>query len=341
METPTQLEGAEFNSKQTEEGQHASNSSSDAAAFELSGLSLTAEQLQQINAVQADAIAQAAAAAMAASGSGYHQIFAHLDTSATAAVHQPPNARTGPLEEDSVKREMINEKVRAENRERKKRWREQNEERNKDNDLRCRVNKRAQKLFGNNESDHKRRWVEEEFAKRRMKRHDKERRKHGGNAGSSDSMALPQFQTPSQQHIQAVHDSQYLSMLSNNLALSSSKMFNIDFSEEEKSQQQFSQHLIELLQQHHEPSLDQHHAFSSTASSTTSTTVTTPVQPIDEKTDSVANDSRSAVSNHTNDGGESPRNDEQLNQENTDQQSNDYPIDAVITLMQLNAGWRQ
>ncbi|KAI7830383.1 hypothetical protein BC939DRAFT_489769 [Gamsiella multidivaricata] len=43
--------------------------------------------------------------------------------------------------------ESLKQRVRNENRERKKRWREQNEERNKDNDLRCRVHKRANKLF--------------------------------------------------------------------------------------------------------------------------------------------------------------------------------------------------
>ncbi|KAK9700797.1 hypothetical protein K7432_012024 [Basidiobolus ranarum] len=73
--------------------------------------------------------------------------------------------------------EALLEKMRAENRERKKKWRQQNEERNKDNDLRCRVNKRANKLFGPGPSDHKTRWTEEEFKKRQQKRKEKERRK--------------------------------------------------------------------------------------------------------------------------------------------------------------------
>lgn len=47
----------------------------------------------------------------------------------------------------------------------------------KDNDLRCRVNKRASKLYGNAESDEKTAWVNDEFEKRRQKRMDKERRK--------------------------------------------------------------------------------------------------------------------------------------------------------------------
>ncbi|KAL1922584.1 uncharacterized protein VTP21DRAFT_10123 [Calcarisporiella thermophila] len=78
---------------------------------------------------------------------------------------------------EMLKKRMINDKVRAENRERKARWRKLNEERNKDNDLRCRVNKRAVKLFGKEESEHKQRWVEEEFNKRRAKRVEKERRR--------------------------------------------------------------------------------------------------------------------------------------------------------------------
>lgn len=48
----------------------------------------------------------------------------------------------------------------------------------KDNDLRCRVNKRAHKLFGRGESEHKARWIEEEFEKRQLKRKDKERRRN-------------------------------------------------------------------------------------------------------------------------------------------------------------------
>ncbi|KAF9947176.1 hypothetical protein BGZ70_002838 [Mortierella alpina] len=75
-------------------------------------------------------------------------------------------------------RQAQTQKIRTENRERKKRWREANEDRNKDNDLRCRVNKRASKLFGKAESDHKTRWIEEEFKKRQTKRREKELKKN-------------------------------------------------------------------------------------------------------------------------------------------------------------------
>ncbi|KAL1922059.1 uncharacterized protein VTP21DRAFT_10701 [Calcarisporiella thermophila] len=62
------------------------------------------------------------------------------------------------------------ENIRRENRERKKRWREKNKERNKDNDLRARVNKRATTLFGREDSERKQRWIMEEFERRRSRR---------------------------------------------------------------------------------------------------------------------------------------------------------------------------
>ncbi|CEI87312.1 hypothetical protein G6F70_004811 [Rhizopus microsporus] len=95
---------------------------------------------------------------------------------------QDPNTRPRkqqrthqPLSEMDIAKK---ESIRASNRERKKKWRIHNEERNKDNDLRCRVNKRANKLYGLADSEEKQRWIKEEFEKRRLKRMEKERRKH-------------------------------------------------------------------------------------------------------------------------------------------------------------------
>ncbi|KAJ2716090.1 hypothetical protein H4R19_000841 [Coemansia spiralis] len=68
-------------------------------------------------------------------------------------------------------------KMRQENRERKKRWRELNEERNKDNDLRCRVNKRANQLYGAQASAAKDKWIGEEFERRQQRRRDKDQRR--------------------------------------------------------------------------------------------------------------------------------------------------------------------
>lgn len=62
------------------------------------------------------------------------------------------------------------ERIRIENRERKKKWREENAERNKDNDLRSRVIKRANNMFGDESTPEKKAWVEEEFNRRREKR---------------------------------------------------------------------------------------------------------------------------------------------------------------------------
>ncbi|CAN6655905.1 hypothetical protein TRVA0_028S01376 [Trichomonascus vanleenenianus] len=67
------------------------------------------------------------------------------------------------------------ERIRMENRERKKRWRTFNADRNKDNDLRVRVHKRAHKLFGTEPSEKKTEWIEAEIKKRRARRIQKEK----------------------------------------------------------------------------------------------------------------------------------------------------------------------
>lgn len=70
---------------------------------------------------------------------------------------------------------MERERQRFENRERKKRWRESNAVRNKDNDLRCRINRRAKQLWGSQQSAERYAWMEAEFNKRRAKRESKGR----------------------------------------------------------------------------------------------------------------------------------------------------------------------
>lgn len=100
------------------------------------------------------------------------------------ANHGASTSRTDGQSKEIVD-EAENERTRLENRERKKRWREANEDRNKDNDLRCRVNKRANKLFGKPQDPVKIRekelWIEEEFDKRKSKRQEKEGKGPDGN----------------------------------------------------------------------------------------------------------------------------------------------------------------
>ncbi|KAF9297165.1 hypothetical protein BGZ88_010904 [Linnemannia elongata] len=124
----------------------------------------------------------------------------------TAATTTATAAAVAPLDPAEVlKKDLINQRVRNDNRERKKRWREANEDRNKDNDLRCRVNKRANKLFGKQESEHKSRWIEEEFGKRQMKRKDKERRRNPNSAGSMEPTPAPTTPTVSLNEHLALH----------------------------------------------------------------------------------------------------------------------------------------
>ncbi|KAK3846737.1 MAG: hypothetical protein J3R72DRAFT_417510 [Linnemannia gamsii] len=131
----------------------------------------------------------------------------HNNTSvATAGGAASTTAAAAPLDPaGSLKKDLINQRVRNDNRERKKRWREANEDRNKDNDLRCRVNKRANKLFGKQESEHKSRWIEEEFGKRQMKRKDKERRRNPNSAGSVEPTPAPTTPTVSLNEHLALH----------------------------------------------------------------------------------------------------------------------------------------
>ncbi|ORX69384.1 hypothetical protein DL89DRAFT_257644 [Linderina pennispora] len=106
---------------------------------------------------------------------------------------QPRSARDT---RDAPEDLQVLEKMRQENRERKKRWRELNEERNKDNDLRCRVNKRATQLYGAQSTPAKEKWIVEEFERRQQRRKDKERRKQQQKIPTNFSQysALPPHQ---------------------------------------------------------------------------------------------------------------------------------------------------
>ncbi|KAK9481384.1 hypothetical protein V1514DRAFT_323666 [Lipomyces japonicus] len=61
-------------------------------------------------------------------------------------------------------------RLKLDNRLRKQRWRELNEERNKDNDLRGRVMRRADIIFGKENLQQKMQWIDQEFSRRRQKR---------------------------------------------------------------------------------------------------------------------------------------------------------------------------
>ncbi|KAJ1878364.1 hypothetical protein H4R99_005745 [Coemansia sp. RSA 1722] len=107
------------------------------------------------------------------------QIQQQTKTQLRNQQHGQHNSATRPkdqLHDDDAPASML-DKMRQENRERKKRWREVNGERNKDNDLRCRVNKRANQLYGMQSSEAKARWIVEEFDRRQQRRKDKETRK--------------------------------------------------------------------------------------------------------------------------------------------------------------------
>ncbi|MCJ1419033.1 hypothetical protein MMC32_005384 [Xylographa parallela] len=98
------------------------------------------------------------------------------DEGTPGVILHPPGVYTRRSNTDLEPLQVVErERLRGENRERKKRWRETNAERNKDNDLKCRINKRAKAKFGIASSTEKTVYVEIEFNKRRNKREKKQR----------------------------------------------------------------------------------------------------------------------------------------------------------------------
>ncbi|PHZ15231.1 uncharacterized protein RHIMIDRAFT_86154 [Rhizopus microsporus ATCC 52813] len=123
----------------------------------------------------AAAAAAAAAAANASDPQQQQQQQQRYDLNQQQQLEQQQDPNTRPRKQQRTHQPLSEmdiakkESIRASNRERKKKWRIHNEERNKDNDLRCRVNKRANKLYGLADSEEKQRWIKEEFEKRRLK----------------------------------------------------------------------------------------------------------------------------------------------------------------------------
>lgn len=100
--------------------------------------------------------------------------IANISESIISVIHNYSGTRIGRnafiFDKPSADSPEYRERIRIENRERKKKWREGNAERNKDNDLRSRVIKRATAMFGEKDSPEKREWMDQEFARRREKR---------------------------------------------------------------------------------------------------------------------------------------------------------------------------
>lgn len=104
------------------------------------------------------------------------------------------------------------ERIRIDNRERKKKWREGNIERNKDNDLRSRVIKRANVMFGEENTAEKKAWIEEEFHVRREKRLAKQKKE--GNKSPGNQTFTEELIEKTAKHPSALaHDSVFIKRL--------------------------------------------------------------------------------------------------------------------------------
>ncbi|OLL21830.1 hypothetical protein NEOLI_004749 [Neolecta irregularis DAH-3] len=125
------------------------------------------------------------------------------------ATSADPFNMSGLFSGHDLKKAEATARTRIENRQRKKRWREQNEDRNKDNDLRCRVNKRAAKLFGTEDTEVKTRWIDAEFRKRQEKRKSKE--------GHRPKSVLTDYEVDSSEIIRASGTQDFVGYLMQNL----------------------------------------------------------------------------------------------------------------------------
>ncbi|GJJ69933.1 hypothetical protein EMPS_02282 [Entomortierella parvispora] len=260
--------------------------------------------------------AQVALDSIAAVSAAVSALPSHITTVAHMTNSTTPPA--GPPE--PRKKEVSSEKVRIENRERKKRWREQNEERNKDNDLRCRVNKRANKMLGNVDSEIKARWIEEEFAKRQWKRKDKERRKNP-DASSLEPMPPPVSTISLSEQI-AIHQQQ----------------------QQQQQQQHSETHQQQLAQLQHAFDPKTALALNDLVKTTTShldlaqiTGVLTDPDLTRQLLEMNANNpqSQSATSLMVLTAPAKPE-----DQDKGRVMDAEYPMDAVLTLMQLNGSWK-
>ncbi|MCJ1387890.1 hypothetical protein MMC18_000733 [Xylographa bjoerkii] len=109
-------------------------------------------------------------------GGQSESLEAEAEEGLPGVISHPPGVYTRHSDADLEPLQVAErERLRGENRERKKRWRETNAERNKDNDLKCRINKRAKAKFGIASSAEKTAYIETEFNKRRNKRERKQR----------------------------------------------------------------------------------------------------------------------------------------------------------------------
>ncbi|KAI8876060.1 hypothetical protein K501DRAFT_338320 [Backusella circina FSU 941] len=348
-----------------------------------------------------------------------HQSFMEAVAAATNQVNsqtqpvqqQSPTPQQQPIQPLSDAEYAKKESIRASNRERKKKWRIHNEERNKDNDLRCRVNKRANKLFGLAESANKAAWVQDEFEKRRQKRMDKERRKlivnnvlsvpgSENNNGVSmpnivSSGQIPTFYTPLPQIDTATAaklldfptdlQRQLLEQLNNSMmALTNGIQQAAPETEESKAQMvdQAIHNLVASSQAESSSSSSNANTSQSvttssdipTASSTTTTVTAVPdtasaaaestaannettiaetssTTPTTTATTTIiqepAQNNNSSNTSDASSGHNSPYPNEEADkqeenaEEGKEEKKPEYPMDAVLTLMQLNAGWRQ
>lgn len=137
---------------------------------------------------------------------------------------------SAPMRSDTLQRRLSNrfrrrpqmmtdedrDRIRHENRNRKRKWRDTNYSRNKDNDLRARIYKKAVMIFGEHDSPQKSDYIEREYLKRRERRFMREgseraKRHFGTLLGSEDMSGTRLFELFRQSN--SVFDPKHSSLL--------------------------------------------------------------------------------------------------------------------------------
>ncbi|KAI9020851.1 hypothetical protein CLU79DRAFT_754056 [Phycomyces nitens] len=276
-------------------------------------------------------VAAAAAAEKNAHGPIDYGFTTTPDPASTSTATLDQTLFDGQMVPGSLKRNLMKLKVREDNRARKKRWREHNEERNKDNDLRCRVNKRAHKLFGKEDTPHKKQWVEEEFQRRRAKRQEKERHKQAMDgalhAVSETSVHAAANWLLSQQQQNDVLRHYHEPANELNETHAAALKLNQDLSAFLKFSKESNASAAALVAALQSPQLLQLLTQTAGAIQTTGATSGTNSPPQDESGAGEDNDKQSK--------------DKAKEDESGNGGGQTDSMDAVMTLMQLNGSWRQ
>lgn len=237
------------------------------------------------------------------------------------------------------------------------------------------MNKRAQKLFGAADSATKQQWINEEFEKRRQKRMEKERRKHIVNnvlsvpgtsevAASNDLVANDNNTATNNNGLSSLVGTSYYTPLPQIDSATAAKLLDFPTDLQRQLLEQLNHSMMALTN-----GLQQQASQGATTNTEThqsvdseSTENANTIDPVAAATQAalqqVIAQGLSASTNDSSNDHQTPavpvvtedkikeeevevKQDVKEENDSKEEKKTEYPMDAVLTLMQLNAGWRQ